>query len=112
LVQQRLLELNPNHPPVIATQTGKLSTMPHIHWQAYSSGAHIRLLYARAHQIVSDSPIGVESIGWKDNVTHPTIPGTDSNQPEENQKNLETFLGAITESLRGTGDLEIDRISK
>lgn len=106
-VQQRLMELFPDHPPVISIQTGKLSTIPHIHWQAYSSDAHIRQLYARAHEI-TDNPIGGKGIIWKDARTHPIIPGTEK-ENIDSQKNLETFLGAAAQSLRGSGEVEKDR---
>jgi len=106
-VQQRLMELFPEHPPVISIQTGKLSTVPHIHWQAYSSDAHIRQLYARAHE-VADTPIGGRGIIWKDVRTHPVVPGTEKDNPQA-QQNLESFLSAAAESLRGSGNVEQDR---
>lgn len=106
-VQSRLMELYKDHPPVISIQTGKLSTIPHIHWQAYSSDAHIRQLYARAHE-VADTPIGGRGIILKDARTHPIVPGTEKENPQA-RGNLELFLGAAAESLRGSGNLEQDR---
>src|SRR3989338_3386171 len=107
MMQRRAMELFPDHPPVIAIQTGKLSTVPHIHWQAYSSDAHIRQLYARAHE-VADTPIGSRGIIWKDVRTHPVVPGTEKDNPQA-QQNLESFLSAAAESLRGSGNVEQDR---
>ncbi len=106
-VQQRLFELYNKHPPVIAIQTGKLSTIPHIHWQAFCSDAHIRLLYARSHE-PSQNDICAKAIGWKDQRTHPNIPGTEQDNPKA-KENLEDILGQIAESIRGTGNPETDR---
>ncbi len=106
-VQQRLMKLYPEHPPVIAVQTGKLATQPHKHWQVFSSDAHIRLLYARAHEPYYNF-IGAKALGWKDNRTHPTVPGTGDSVPEK-ETNLECFLGEIAYRLRGSGSLEQDR---
>jgi len=106
-VQQRLFELCPNYPPVIGIQTGKHATQPHIHWQAYSSGAHLRLLYARAHEVTANV-IGAQAIGWMDERTHPIIPNTEKDNPKR-EENLESFLGETARSLKGTGNIEIDR---
>ena len=106
-VQRRLMELFPDHPPVIGIQTGKLATQPHKHWQAFSSDAHLRQLYARAHE-VAPTPIGGKGIIWIDLRTHPNVPGTENDNPDA-QQNLERFLSSAAESLRGTGNLERDR---
>ncbi len=112
-VQRRLMELFPDHPPVISIQTGKLSTVPHIHWQAYSSDAHIRQLYAQAH-VLGDTPIGgyAPKETWKTKRTHPTVPGVGLALPRthDGEKNdLESFLGEAAQVLRGSGDVERDR---
>ena len=107
-VQMRLFALyGENFPPVISMQCGKLSTEPHLHWQVYSSGAHIRQLYARAHE-VADTAIGAKAIGWVDKRTHPVIPSTEEDNPRKHE-NLEMFLRHMAGHLRGTGDLEEDR---
>ena len=106
-MQRRAMELFPDHPPVIAIQTGKLSTVPHVHWQQYSSDAHIRQLYARAHE-VADTPIGGRGIVWKDLRTHPVVPGTERGNPNA-QDNLEKYIGACAQAFHGTGIVEADR---
>jgi len=107
-VQQRLFQLYEEHPPIIAIQTGRHATQPHIHWQAFSSDAHIRSLYAKAHEI-SYNYIGSKEIGDRtDNRTHPKIPGTEKENPRA-KENLENILGTIAIALRGTGNIDDDR---
>ncbi len=110
-VQQRLMELYPEHPPIIGIQTGKLASQPHIHWQAFSSDAHLRLLYARAHELYRND-IGAKAIGWADKCTHPatlpTVPGTEQHVPER-ETNLEFFLSEAASFLRGSGSIDRDR---
>ncbi len=106
-VQQRLMELYPEHPPIIGIQTGKLATQEHIHWQAYSSDAHLRLLYARAHEPY-DNAICSKAIGWKDERTHPAVPKREISSPEQ-KDGLESFLAEAASFLRGSGDIERDR---
>jgi len=95
-VQQRLFELYPNHPPIIAIQTGKHATQFHIHWQAYCSDAHIKLLYVKSHEIYQNEIGGRFSGDWKDKRTHPEVPRSN-------------FLEDIANSLKGTGNINLDR---
>ena len=65
--QQRLSEVFPEHPPILAMQTGRHSTQPHIHYQMFPSDGNIRKLYGAAH----NKPHELVSIDVSKDITHP-----------------------------------------